>query len=387
VIEEGPAGKFFAAALQEARGAKGFSRPNPAVGAVIVFDGEIIARGRTREPGNAHAEVDAISRVADPSVLTRCDLYVTLEPCAHHGRTPPCTEAIRKAGLRRVHVALLDLNPAVSGKSRRSLSENGIETLYDCPAALRREAFVLNRDFYFRQHFGRPRVTLKWAMTLDGKIAARTGDSRWVSGDVSRERVQALRLQHDAVLVGGRTALHDDPELTVRTEPIPASQALRIVLDRRGLTPPGHRLFTDPHPTLFVVDGQTPKSFIERARKSAKETWELGDPNDLKFMLERLSREREINSILVEGGSAIHSAFLSADLADEVQVFVAPRILADGMGLSPIASGIAKHKMAEALSIEGGRWETLGKDILFSGPVHRQWDDELFRRADPPGPE
>lgn len=381
--EEGPAGKFFAAALEEARGARGFCRPNPAVGAVIVMDGEIIARGRTREPGKAHAEVDAISRVADPAVLGRCDLYVTLEPCAHQGRTPPCTDAIRKAGLRRVHVALLDLNPAVSGKSRQFLSDAGIETLYDCPADLRREAFVLNRDFYFRQRFGRPRVTLKWAMTLDGKIAARSGDSRWISGDVSRERVQALRRNHDAVLVGGRTALHDDPELTVRTEPIPAMQALRIVLDRRGLTPPGHRLFTDPHPTLFVVDSKSPKPFIERAHRSGKEIWELGDSNDLKPLLERLSREREINSILVEGGSAIHSAFLNADLADEILVFIAPKVLGDGGGLSPIAPGIAREKMSEALSIEGGGWETLGKDSLFSGPVHPEMDEDLFRRVDP----
>ncbi|MBN8216538.1 MAG: bifunctional diaminohydroxyphosphoribosylaminopyrimidine deaminase/5-amino-6-(5-phosphoribosylamino)uracil reductase RibD, partial [Spirochaetes bacterium] len=308
---------------------------------------------------------------------------VTLEPCAHHGRTPPCTGAIRAAGIRRVHVALLDLNPAVAGKSRQILSEAGVETVYDCPGDLRREAFLLNRDFYHRQRHGRPRVTLKWAMTLDGKIAARTGDSRWVSSEASRERVQALRRHHDAVLVGGRTALFDDPELTVRVEPIPPTQALRIVLDRRGLTPPGHRLLTDAHATLFVVDGKTPPDFTARVAACGKDAWAMADADDLATLLARLARERELNSILVEGGSTVHSAFLDADLADGVDIFIAPKILGDGAGIPPIQPGIAREKMSQAMSIGEGTWEPLGPDIHFSGVVHPTSEEDLFRRVDP----
>jgi diaminohydroxyphosphoribosylaminopyrimidine deaminase/5-amino-6-(5-phosphoribosylamino)uracil reductase len=320
----------MALALAEARRARGWSSPNPPVGAVVVRDGAVVGRGHTQPPGQAHAEVMAL-RQAGPAARG-ADLYVTLEPCGHHGRTPPCTAAIIAAGIARVHVALRDPNPAVDGAGLAQLAAAGIDvTLGDGAAA----AAELCEGFATHILTGRPLVIAKYAMSLDGRIATATGQSRWITGPAARAHLHRLRAAVDAILAGAGTVLADDPLLTARVPAAeaPVHQPLRVVLDSAGRLPLAARLFDPALPgrTLVATTARMPDD--RRAALAARGVEVLTLPATpagvaLPELLDTLGR-RGVTSLLVEGGARVHAAFFAAGLvagAGAPTLAAAPRL-------------------------------------------------------------
>jgi diaminohydroxyphosphoribosylaminopyrimidine deaminase/5-amino-6-(5-phosphoribosylamino)uracil reductase len=347
-------------ALAEASRAIGRTHPNPAVGAVVVKDGRVVGRGHTAPPGGPHAEVRAIEDAGEAA--RGADLYSTLEPCDHWGRTPPCTEAILGAGVVRVVSASSDPNPLVDGRGVRRLREAGLQVWTGVLAA---EADALNRPFLKAMRTGLPWVTLKVAVSLDGKLATASGESRWVTGEAARAEVHRLRDRVDALLVGAGTVRQDDSALTTRLPEGGGRDALRVVLDSRLSLDPDRRLFHSQSlaRTLVVhVEGQG----LERAAALVATGAELlavpGRPGavDLDAALRALVR-RDALHVLVEGGSSVLAAFVRSGLADELIVHVAPKLLG-AEGRSWLGElGIAQLADAPGLIIESVR--RLGEDV------------------------
>jgi diaminohydroxyphosphoribosylaminopyrimidine deaminase/5-amino-6-(5-phosphoribosylamino)uracil reductase len=375
-------------ALQLAERARGHTHPNPVVGAVVVEGGRIVARGWHHRAGGPHAEIvalDALGRRAP-----RATLYVTLEPCCHTGRTGPCTERVLTAGIRRVVIGCLDENPLVSGKGVRRLQRAGVRVDVGC---LEGECRYANRGFFRWIREGRPQVTLKAAATLDGFIAPRqpngTGNGRvhWITGPAAREAAHRLRAGHDAILVGVGTVLADDPQLTVRLptgERPPVRPPLRVVLDGHLRTPPGAQLLRPTSPTtasppLLVTaapDGLNLSSAERRTRarreralrRAGAELLELPTPRDGRIPLPRVLAAlatRAVQSLLVEGGSQVHGAFIAQRLVDEVAVFLAPRLQGDGV---PLTAGPALP-WASPLQLGPLNVQSLSGDILLRAEV------------------
>ena len=349
---------FMRLALREARRGLGRTSPNPAVGAVLVRNGRVVARGHHARAGAPHAEVVAIRRAG--ARARGADLYTTLEPCNHWGRTPPCSLAIIEAGVRRVFVGSRDPNPLVIGQGLRRLRRARVRVV---PGVLRAECDAVNAEWLRFITAGRPHVTLKAAVTLDGKIAAAGGDSRWVTGPEARARAHRLRDRADAVLVGAGTARADDPRLTARLPEGRGRDPIRVVLDSRLRLPPRLRLFRQrsPAPTLVAhVSGRPrPRPGVEYLRcRGRSGRVDLGD------LLARLAA-RGVVSLLVEGGAEVHASFLRERLADRVVLFVAPAVVGgDGLGWS---GALGVRRMAEALrllEVEVGR---AGEDLVVSG--------------------
>jgi diaminohydroxyphosphoribosylaminopyrimidine deaminase/5-amino-6-(5-phosphoribosylamino)uracil reductase len=313
-------------ALREAEKARGRTHPNPVVGAVVVKSGRIVARGHHQRAGSPHAEVNALA-AAGPRARA-ADLYVTLEPCNHHGRTPPCTETILSAGVKRVFYGSRDPNPNVGGRGARRLRRSGIQVRQ----LLATECDAANEAWLKFITEGLPWVVLKAAVTLDGKLATAAGDSRWISSDASRALVHHWRDQLDAVLVGAGTVRSDDPLLTVRGVP-GGRNPVRVVL---GTVPERARILHGPGETLAL---QGP----------------------LRGVLRQLAR-RGLTSVLVEGGARVHGAFLREKLWDELRLFVAPRIA--GKNALSWAGFDGPRKMANVLSAHLDRVEPIGPDIL-----------------------
>lgn len=360
-----PAERFMHEAVAEARLGLGRTSPNPAVGAVVVRGGRIVGRGHHARAGGPHAEVVALR--AAGTRARGADLYTTLEPCDHFGRTPPCSLAILKAGVRRVVVGARDPNPLVQGRGMARLRRGGVEVVR---GVLEDECRRLNAPWFTFITEGRPHVTLKAAVTLDGKIATRDGDARWVSGPEARAWVHRKRNEVDAVLVGAGTARADDPALTTRLPRGRGRDPVRVVLDTGLRLPARLRLFRERSaaPTLVAhasagrrrVGG--PRVELVRCRRGAGGV-------DLRDLLGKLAA-RGITHLLVEGGAAVHARFLAEGLADEVAIFVAPKILG-GDGIS-LARGRSPARMAEALRLEEVRAERLGDDVLITGRVPRR---------------
>jgi len=355
----GAAAEFMRLAIREARRGLGRTSPNPAVGAVLVRAGKVIARGHHARAGAPHAEVAAIRRAG--SRARGADLYTTLEPCNHWGRTPPCSLAILEAGVRRVFVGSRDPNPLVNGRGIRRLRRAGVlvET-----GVLGADCDAINEPWFRFITSGRPHVTLKVAATLDGKIAARGGDSQWVTGAEARAAVHRLRDRSDAVLVGAGTALADDPRLTARLPRGRGRDPLRVVLDSRLSLPHDLRLFRSrsSSPTLVAYAAGRPPgamSGVEFLRCRAR-----GGRVDLHDLLRRLAR-RNVTSLLVEGGAEVNRALLAAGVVDRVLLFLAPKVLG-GDGISWVA-GAGPRRMAGALPLEDVRVTRIGGDILVSG--------------------
>jgi diaminohydroxyphosphoribosylaminopyrimidine deaminase/5-amino-6-(5-phosphoribosylamino)uracil reductase len=320
---------FMELALGEAAKALGRTHPNPAVGAVIVKAGRVVSRGHHVKAGAPHAEVMALRQAG--AKARGATLYSTLEPCNHQGRTPPCSEAILQAGIKRVVFASSDPNPLVDGRGVRRLRKAGVTVT---PHVLRAEADALNRPFFKVMRTGLPWVTLKVAVTLDGKLATKGGDSRWITGDAAREHVHALRGLADAILVGAGTVRADDPQLTARLKG--ARNPVRVVL---GPVPKKARVLDDQARTIVF------------ARKTP-----------LKQVLGQLAREGLLH-VLVEGGAQVHSQFLKEGLFDEVLVFVAPKLIgADGVTWT---GPLGISKMAQALPLALRNVWRLGDDVLF----------------------
>lgn len=350
-------------ALAIARG--GRPSPNPHVGAVLVRDGKILATGYHHRAGLAHAEVDALRKLGHSA--PGATLYVTLEPCNHHGRTGPCSEALIKAGVARVVVGCEDRVPGHGGGAER-LREAGVEVQM---GVCRAEAEALVADFYRRTLEGLPFVTLKAALTLDGRMATRSSDSRWITGDEARKHAHRMRDRSDAILVGVGTVLADDPELTVRH--VRGQHPIRVVLDTALRTPPQAKLLRAEGKTwifhAFDADPERAAALRERGALLLPAA-RRGAQLDLEEVLRELAR-RQIVRLLVEGGPTVHGALLDAGLVNRVALFFAPRLLADPQAL-PLAFGRPKQRMTDALELENESLRHLGRDLLIEGDLRRQ---------------
>jgi diaminohydroxyphosphoribosylaminopyrimidine deaminase/5-amino-6-(5-phosphoribosylamino)uracil reductase len=347
--------------------AKGYTSPNPAVGAIIVKDGIIISRGKTNKPGFDHAEIDAIKKSS--IAASGADMYVTLEPCSIYGRTPPCTKAIIKAGIKRVFIGTKDPNPKISGKGIKELTDAGIEV--SC-GILKEKLIDLNADFFKYIKTGMPFVVAKFAQTIDGKIAADSLDSKWITSEKSRKFVHTLRGRLDAILVGAGTVLADNPVLNVRTNKLP--DPVRIILDPRGKTPHKAHVLDDGGKTIFVVSDDTPGSFKDYVQnKKNKSIINVPLKNnfpDIRFLLNELSK-LSITSVLVEGGQYVLSRFFEEDLIDKVYVFIAPKIL--GSGLSPIQTH-PTDKISSSKELKLVNQKKYSDDVMISGYIKSPYD-------------
>ncbi len=355
---------YMKRALELARQAIGAANPNPPVGAVVVKDGEVVGEGHTLPPGQGHAENVAVTRAGERA--RGATLYTTLEPCCIHGRVPPCTAAIIAAGVKRVHIGHIDVNPQVDGKGRAALEAAGIECALEPPSQELDELYEVHGKYITT---GVPFVVAKWAMSLDGKIATSTGESRWVTGQEARARANALRRVYDAVMVGVNTVVSDDPSLTARDgEGRPLErQPLRVIVDSRGTTPEDARLFGEPGETLVAM-AEPQKGRIAELRKAGADTVEVPAPDgkvDLKSLL-RVLAIREVTGVLVEGGGRLLGSLFDARLVDKVVVFISPAVIGGKDAPSPVeGKGIAK--MAQALRLTRVRVERVGEDIMVVG--------------------
>ncbi|MGY4707046.1 bifunctional diaminohydroxyphosphoribosylaminopyrimidine deaminase/5-amino-6-(5-phosphoribosylamino)uracil reductase RibD [Candidatus Bipolaricaulota sp. J31] len=350
--------RFMQRALELARRGEGYTRPNPLVGAVIVKEGEIIAEGYHARYGGPHAEVVALERAGDRA--RGADLYVNLEPCSHWGKTPPCVDRIIAAGIKRVIIATRDPNPLVNGKGIEKLRAAGIEVI---EGVLEEEARELNEIFFWWIRTKRPFVSLKLAMSLDGRIATRTGDSRWITGPEARRRVHELRRRHAAVLVGVNTVLTDDPRLTVRE--VPGPNPMRVVLDSRGKTPPTARVLDEEGDVLIATTDVMPPEAEEALRERGAEVRRFPAREgrvDPEAVLRWLG-ERGVDSVLVEGGGEVAWSFLSRGLVNVVYFFYGPVVIG-GRGAVPAFGGEGFSALGEAPRFKIKRAERLGDDLL-----------------------
>jgi diaminohydroxyphosphoribosylaminopyrimidine deaminase / 5-amino-6-(5-phosphoribosylamino)uracil reductase len=376
----GPDPVWMRRALELAALGRGTTSPNPMVGAVLVRDGLAVGEGFHRAPGEPHAEAVALREAADRAAGATC--YVTLEPCGHHGRTPPCAPALIAAGITRVVAAIEDPDPNVRGKGFAQLRAAGVQVEVGVGAAA---AEAQNAAFLLHRRQGRPRVTLKAAASLDGKVAAPDGTSQWITGEAARADAHRLRAEADAVAVGAGTALADDPRLTVRLPGWSGRQPLRVLLDATGRTatgptgrggPAGHalgQLFDGAAPTLVATTAAAPRAALQAWTAAGAEVLVCPDAPaasgeagvDLAFIAKSLG-ERGVLELLVEGGPRLHASFWEAGLADRLVWYLAPLVIGgDGApGLLP-AAGARTLTAARAVRIE--TVDRLGPDLRIVG--------------------
>lgn len=357
--------EYMKKALALARRGRGRTSPNPMVGAVIVKDGSIIGRGYHVKAGEQHAEIAAIEGAHGD--LDGATLYVTLEPCCHHGRTPPCTERITQSGFARVVVAMRDPNPLVSGNGLERLQQAGIAV---AEGVLEDRARKLNEAYIKYITTGRPFVILKCAMTLDGKIATRTGHSKWITGEKARRRVHRLRDQVDAILIGVDTVINDDPRLTTRLPGKPGKDPIRVILDSTARTPLGCAVLTESSsaPTLIATLGSADPSRKAGLAKAGAVILEVDEKDarvGLGALMDELGR-REITSVMVEGGAAVFTSALQAGIVDKALFFVAPKIVGGEGAKSPVG-GRGVERIDDALKLRDLRVRKFGEDILIEG--------------------
>ncbi|MBI1903607.1 MAG: bifunctional diaminohydroxyphosphoribosylaminopyrimidine deaminase/5-amino-6-(5-phosphoribosylamino)uracil reductase RibD [Planctomycetia bacterium] len=357
----------MAHALRLAARGQGSVEPNPMVGAIVAHGAEIVGEGWHRRFGGDHAEIEAL-KVAGPRAKA-ATLYVTLEPCCHQGKTPPCTRAILAAGASRLVVARQDPYPPVAGKGIAELRAAGI--VVDV-GVLEAEAGDLLAPYLKLVQSGRPWVIAKWAMTLDGKLAARTGDSRWISGEESRAMAHALRGRVDAVIVGSRTAAADDPLLTAR--PPGPRTPLRIVVDSRASLATGSQLARTARevPVLVAVGPDAAAGDRSRLQAAGCEVLSCGAREPARRIDQLLDHlgARHLTNVLVEGGGTLLGAFFDGGHVDEVHVFVAPRILGGAGAVS--VGGRGSVEIAQALALGNVSWQRTGDDLYLHGRVHRR---------------
>jgi diaminohydroxyphosphoribosylaminopyrimidine deaminase/5-amino-6-(5-phosphoribosylamino)uracil reductase len=367
-------------ALRLARKGYGNTSPNPMVGAVIVKQGRILGRGYHHRAGEPHAEIEALRDAARGKHTVRgSTLYVTLEPCCTHGRTPPCTEAIIAAGIHKVIVGATDPNPRHSGRAFPLLRQAGITV---APGVLAEECARLNEAFNHWIVARTPFVTVKAAMTLDGKIATASGQSKWITGEASRAFAMRLRQGADAILVGIRTLLADDPSLTVRLPQASPPRLRRIILDSRARTPLTAKVVSDDaaHLTTIVVSQAAPKKRVlalsKRVRVLAIPELKPGsragraDGLDLQKLLETLGAEN-VTRLLVEGGGEVNASFLLGGLAQRIAFFYAPKVLGGRNSRHGVA-GDGARSLEEALRLSQLEWQRLGDDWLLTARVSAQ---------------
>jgi diaminohydroxyphosphoribosylaminopyrimidine deaminase/5-amino-6-(5-phosphoribosylamino)uracil reductase len=365
-------GVHLARAIELAERGRGRVSPNPLVGAVVVKDGEVIGEGWHDELGGDHAEVAAITAAGD-SNLQGSTMYVSLEPCCHEGRTPPCTDAIARAGIGRVVVASDDPTEKAAGRGLGILRDDGVEVVV-AEGELTARARLLNQAFRKHARTGRPWVLFKSAMTLDGKVATETGDSKWISSAASRERAHRWRSESDAVAVGIGTALHDDPQLTARIPDV-ARQPRRVVFDTTARLPVTSKLVQmAPEVPLTVVVSRaarrTAVSTLETAGAEVIVATGANEPDRVRSALIQLGAAG-VTSVLLEGGPHLAGAFYDAGEVDEVRLFLAPIVMGGRTARDPL-EGEGTETIADAMRALTLECENVGDDLLISSRL-REW--------------
>lgn len=351
--------KFMRLAIKEAARGIGKTEPNPAVGCVIVKNNKVVGKGFHKQFGGEHAEIAALKEAGKKAVGASC--YVSLEPCSYHGKTPPCADAIIKSGIRELVCAVKDPNPLNNGKGLRILKQNNINVR---SGVLKKEAESLNTNFFIRMRKKRPLITLKLAQSLDGKIATRKGDSKWISSAKSRKIVQDLRRKHDAVLVGVNTVIQDNPLLTIRDS---KRQPVKIIVDSTLKTPLKSKILSrlSTGKTIMATTKYSAKSRESALRKRGADIIRVGnsaDKVDLKALMKELSY-KGIGSILVEGGSEIAASFLKKRLVDKLYLFIAP-IVIGGRDATSAIGGIGVSSIEQAMGFKEIKTKRIGRDIL-----------------------
>jgi len=360
--------EFMERALELAERGAGRTSPNPMVGAVIVYAGAVVGEGYHERAGADHAEIVAIKRAGERA--RGATMYVTLEPCSHYGRTPPCTDAIISAGIARVVAAHVDPHELVAGRGIERLKEAGIEVEV---GMLETRARRLNEAHVKFSETGLPFVYMKYAMSIDGKIATRTGNARWVTGEAARRRVHELRDRVDAIMVGSGTVRADNPELTTRLPD--GRDPVRVVLDTHARLDPRARVFTSASdaPTWLIVGEHCLDKQVRRFESGRQEVVRCrtsADRIDLRAAL-RLLAERSIRSVLLEGGPTVATAALEQGLIDKVLCFVAPVVVGGSDAPTPVV-GRGVGRMADALRLTDVEIERVGTDVLIQGYVPQE---------------
>jgi len=356
---------YFKRAFSLARQALGDVSPNPAVGAVLVRDDEIVGEGFTQPPGSDHAEIVALKQAG--AKARGAILYVTLEPCCHFGRTPPCSRALIAAGIVEARIAMLDPNKLVSGKGRHELEQAGIRTITGEREA---EAKELYEAYIKHITTGLPFVTAKFAMSLDGKIATASGDSQWISGKVARNHVQEMRKNVDAIMVGVNTVLADDPQLTARYEngELRRRQPLRVITDAQARTPASAQVFKVPGRTVLAVDENVDKKKAIILEQAGAELIRLPSRDglvDLRTLFEILG-QRQVTSVMAEGGGQLLGNLFDQDLVDKVVAFVSPMIIG-GADSKVAVAGHGVDKISQALRLKRVSSKMLDQDVMITG--------------------
>lgn len=367
---------YMQQALTIAQYAQGRTSPNPMVGAVIVKDGRIVGQGWHRQAGTPHAEIHALIQAGD--LARGATVYVTLEPCSHHGRTGPCADALIQAGVSKVVAAMTDPNPLVAGNGFNRLRAAGIQVV---EGVLSAEAARLNEVFIkWMVTGGMPWGVLKTAMSLDGKIAAYTGDSKWITGAAARAYVHQLRDTYAGILVGIGTVLADNPELTTRL-PAAGRNPVRIIVDSMARTPLTAKVVTDGQAqTIIAVSREAPADRVAALGSQGVEVLTL-DQTPAGINLRQLFKilgERRITSILVEGGATINASVLAAGLIDKVHCFIAPKIIGGHTAPTPVG-GTGFPAVDQALGLEDLKTEALGTDILLTGYITGREGHNVYR--------
>lgn len=359
---------YMEQALFLAKLALGQVSPNPAVGAVVVKNEVVVGQGYTQPPGSWHAEVLALKQARENA--GGGIMYVTLEPCCCYGRTPPCSQAIITAGVNEVHLAMLDPNPLVSGRGKDELERAGIKTYVGEHEDAARE---INESYTHFITSGMPLVTAKFAVSLDGKIATKSGDSRWISSEESRKYVHNLRYTSDAVMTGVNTILIDDPRLTSKCSGKGGEarkQPLRVIVDGKGHTPLTARVFSEPGKTLVALGRLTTpqeKAAFAQVGAGLLELPSAGELVDLDGLLRSLG-EQKITSVLVEGGEALLGSLFDRGLVDKVIAFIAP-IIIGGKEVKTAVGGNGVDKVVDSFRLKRIKFEKFGEDLMVSGYV------------------
>ncbi|MBI5875368.1 MAG: bifunctional diaminohydroxyphosphoribosylaminopyrimidine deaminase/5-amino-6-(5-phosphoribosylamino)uracil reductase RibD [Deltaproteobacteria bacterium] len=356
---------FMGIALTLAKRGIGKTSPNPAVGAVIVKSAKIIGSGYHKKAGLAHAELNALKQAG--ANAKNADMYVTLEPCNHFGKTPPCTDAVIKAGIKKVFIGMKDPNPLVAGKGIRRLRDAGI---YAEAGILENECKAINETYIKYITAKTPFVTLKLAATLDGKIATAAGESKWITGEDARKAAHQMRAEADAVMVGIGTVLKDNPELTTRL--VTGKDPVRIVVDSKLSIPLNAKVLKLGKDGVIIATVRSQGSEvrsqkIKQLKAKGAEILALSSKNgmvDLKALMKELAK-REITSLIVEGGSTLAASAIKQGVVDKVSIFLAPKLL--GKEGLPMIGGLGIKRLKDAVSLSRLKCKRLGDDILLEG--------------------
>lgn len=355
---------YMRLAIEDARKGEGFTNPNPMVGAVIVKDGRILSRDYHHRYGEYHAERNAILNCRED--MAGAELYVTLEPCCHHGKTPPCTEIIIQSGIRKVYIGSMDPNPLVAGKGAKILKQHGIEVE---TGICEEECLELNKVFFHYIRHKTPYVVMKYAMTADGKIATKTGASKWITGAAARERVHKSRHKYMGIMAGVGTVLADDPDLTCRLEG--RKSPVRIICDTRLRTPLTSKIVISARETPVILatavrDEDAIRPYTEQGCRILQIPLEK-DHIDLRILMKKLG-ELEIDSILLEGGAMLNYSALNSGIVQALEMYIAPKLFG-GIGAKTPVTGEGVELPGEAFSLCRPQIEQIGEDILIAWEV------------------